>query len=564
MKFTIYYYNAYNKLNSKKLFFYLMISNDQIISKFRERNPWHILWLGIALSEICTFVFSFALSYLFWRHVPYEVLIIGSFDAFLVSLLVVSIVITSVSKISTLQQEIKSREEAEKQMRSLAYYDSLTNLPNRTFFKELLKQAIAYAHRSKLIFAVLFVDLDDFKRINDTLGHEMGDKLLQALSKRLFKSLRDSDYIARLEENETTDAAARLGGDEFVLLLQGLAHIHDAGKAASRILEAISRPFDLDGHDVFISASIGISLYPSDGEECIDLLKSADVAMYQAKATGRNSYKYYSKSMNARAGEYLTLSSKLHKALENGEFLLYYQPKKSILENKIISLEALLRWKPADSDLVPPSKFIPLLEETGLIIPIGEWILHTACSQNKIWQEAGYEPIVVSVNVSNRQFNQKNMIEVVTQALHNANLQPEYLELEITESMIMQDTEEAIAILHKFKNMGIQISMDDFGTGYSSLNYLRYMPLNALKIDRSFVMNLATNRSDAAIIEAIIALAHSLSLKVIAEGVETEQQLSFLKSRGCDEVQGFLLSRPLPVEEISRFLTKKNLAEISS
>ena len=534
-----------------------MISKDQIIDKLSEINPWHFLWFGVALSEISTFVVSFVLSYLIWNRISYEVLIVGFFDALLVSLLVVSIVITSVGKISKLQQEIKSRKEAEKQIRFLAYYDSLTNLPNRTFFKELLKQAIAYARRSELILAVLFVDLDDFKRINDTLGHDMGDRLLQAVSNRLVKSLRNSDYIARLEEKESPDAAARLGGDEFVLLLQNLAHIHDAGKAASRILEGISRPFELEGHEMFITASIGISLYPADGEETSDLLKSADVAMYEAKTKGRNNYQYYSKSMNTKALEHLILSSKLHKALERGEFLLYYQPKQSILENKINSLEALLRWKPPDSDFVPPSEFIPLLEETGLIIPVGEWILRTACSQNRAWQEAGYEPIVVSVNISNRQFNQKNMIEVVTQALRDANLHPGYLELEITESMIMQDPEEAIAILQEFKNMGMQISMDDFGTGYSSLNYLRFVPLNALKIDRSFVMNLATSRSDAAIIEAIIALAHSLNLKVIAEGVETEQQLAFLKSRGCDEVQGYLLSRPLPVEEISRFLTKK-------
>ena len=534
-----------------------MITKDQIIDKISQQNPWHFLWLGVFLSETCTFIISFILSYLLWNRVPREVLIIGFLDALFVSLLVVSIVITSVSKISKLQQEIKSREEAEKHMRFLAYYDSLTNLPNRTFFKELLKQAISYARRSKLIFAVLFIDLDDFKRINDTLGHDMGDRLLQAVSNRLLKSFRNSDLIARLDEKESQEAAARLGGDEFVLILHNLAHIHDAGKAASRILDSISKPFDLDGHEVFITASIGISIYPPDGEEISDILKNADVALFQAKEKGRNTYQYYSKSMNTKALEYLTLSSKLHKALENGEFLLHYQPQKSIIENKITGLEALLRWKPADSDFVPPSQFIPLLEETGLIIPVGEWVLRTACLQNAAWQEAGFEPIVISVNISNRQFSQKNLIDVVTGALHNADLNPEYLDMEITESMIMQEPEAAIATLQELKNMGVHISMDDFGTGYSSLNYLRFVPLNAIKIDRSFVMNLAESQSNAAIIEAIIALSHSLNLKVVAEGVETEQQLTFLKSRGCDVMQGYLLSRPLPAGEVSKFLTNK-------
>lgn len=534
-----------------------MITKDQIIDKLSQINPWHFLWLGVVLSETCTFVISSVLSYLLWNRIPYEVLIIGFLDALFVSLLVVSIVINSVSKISKLQQEIKNREENEKHIRYLAYYDNLTNLPNRTFFKELLKQAITYARRSKHTFAILFIDLDDFKRINDTLGHDMGDRLLQSVSNRLIKSLRISDYIARLDEKESPDAAARLGGDEFVILLQSLAHVHDGGTAAARILETIARPYDLDGQEVFITASIGISVYPADGEDISDLLKNADIAMYQAKVKEKNSYQHYSKSMDAKALEYLTLSSKLHKALENGEFQLYYQPKKSILEDKITSVEALLRWKPADSDFVPPSQFIPLLEETGLIIPVGEWILRTACLQNKVWQEAGYDPIVVSVNISNRQFNQKGVIEVVTQSLHNANLHPEYLDLEITESMVMKNPEEAIVTLNGLKNMGIQISMDDFGIGYSSLNYLRLLPLNALKIDRSFVMNLTASRSNAAIIEAIIALAHSLNLRVIAEGVETEHQLNFLRSRGCDEYQGFLLSKPQPAEELSRFLTKK-------
>lgn len=528
-----------------------------IIDKAKSINPWHFLWIGVVLSEIYTLVASWLISRLLWGRISHEVLIVGFFDALLVSLLVVSVVIVFVTKISKLQQEIKSRTEAEKQIRYLAYYDVLTSLPNRELFKELLKKALAYAQRHEFIMAVLFVDLDNFKRINDTLGHDMGDRLLQAVAGRLVKMIRNSDYVARMEENEMAEVASRFGGDEFILLLSKLAHINDASKVASRILEDMSRPFELDGHEVFITASIGIALYPSDGESVDDLVKNADLAMYHAKARGRNNYQHYSESMNAVVLDHLTLANKLHKALENGEFLLHYQPKQSIPDNSINGLEALLRWRADDEELVPPSRFIPILEETGLIIPIGEWVLRTACLQNKAWQQAGFGPVVVSVNISSRQFDQKNLIEVVTQALRDANLSPHYLELEITESTIMRDPEEAITTLHRLRNMGVRISVDDFGAGYSSLNYLKRVPLDALKIDRSFVMNLATSFSDAAIIKAIIALAHSLKLKVIAEGVETEQQLGLLRELGCDEIQGFLLSRPLPVEEISGLSLKK-------
>jgi diguanylate cyclase (GGDEF)-like protein len=530
---------------------------DQIIDKVKSINPWHFLWVGVVLSEIYTLAASWLISRLLWGRISYEVLVVGFFDALLVSLLVVSVVIIFVTKISKLQQEIKSRTEAEKQIRYLAYYDVLTTLPNRELFKELLKKALAYAQRNDLVMAVLFVDLDNFKRINDTLGHEMGDRLLQAVAGRLVKMIRNSDYVARMEENEMTEVASRFGGDEFILLLNRLVHINDASKVASRILEDISSPFELDGHEVFITASIGISMYPSDGENVDDLVKNADLAMYHAKARGRNNYQHYSESMNAVVLEHLTLANKLHKALENEEFLLHYQPKHSMPDGRINGLEALLRWRADDNELVPPSRFVPILEETGLIIPLGEWILRTACLQNKTWQQRGLGPIAVSVNISSRQFDKKNLIEVVTQALRDANLSPQYLELEITESTIMQDPEEAITTLHRLKNMGVRISVDDFGAGYSSLNYLKRVPLDALKIDRSFVMNLATSSSDEAIIKAIIALAHSLKLKVIAEGVETEEQLSLLRELGCDEIQGFLFSRPLPVEEVHGLFLKK-------
>jgi EAL domain-containing protein (putative c-di-GMP-specific phosphodiesterase class I) len=306
--------------------------------------------------------------------------------------------------------------------------------------------------------------------------------------------------------------------------------------------------------EVYVTASIGISLYPNDGNDAENLLKNADAAMYHAKAKGRNNYQHYSQRMTSEAAEYLALETKMRKAQDNNELLLYYQPKQSLADGRIIGFEALLRWKPADSDLVPPANFIPLIEEMGLIIPIGEWVLRTACMQNKAWQEAGYGPFVVSVNLSSRQFDQKNFIEIVTQALRDANLEPQYLELEITESTIMRDPDEAITILYILKNMGIKISVDDFGTGYSSLNYLRRIPLDSLKIDRSFVMHIESSASDQAIIKAIIALGHSLELNIVAEGVETDQQLTFLREWGCDELQGYLLSRPFPVQQLPEFL----------
>ena len=533
-----------------------------IIEKIKSINPWHFVWGAIVISETSTVVTSTIQSYIWWGYVPSEIMIIGAIDAFFAPLLIVPGLIFLVSRISKLQQELQSRKEAEKEIRFLAYYDVLTNLPNRTLFNEILERAIRHAQEHNFIMALLFIDLDLFKRINDTLGHHVGDELLQSVTSRLLNSIRSSDYIARPDEHEMTDVVSRLGGDEFILLLHNITHISDPGKVALRILKDLSEPFVLVGREVYVTASIGISLYPNDGKDVDNLLKNADVAMYHAKSKGRNNYQHYSQYMTSAAVEYLTLETKIRKALDNNELLLHYQPKQSFLDGKVIGVEALLRWKPADSDLVPPANFIPLIEESGLIIPIGEWVLRTACMQNKAWQEAGYGPLVVSVNLSSRQFDQKNLIEVVTQALRDADLNPQYLELEITESTIMRDPDEAITILYILKNMGIKISVDDFGTGYSSLNYLKRIPLDSLKIDRSFVTHIESSASDQAIIKAIIALAHSLGLNVIAEGVETDQQFAFLHEWGCDELQGYLLSRPLTVGQLPDFLNvKANIAQ---
>ena len=525
----------------------------RLIDNIKKVNPWHFLWIGVILSEVATFIASIIQSYLWWGYVPYKVLIIGAGDALLVPLVVVGITIIFVSEMSRLKQELQTRKESEQQIRYLAYYDSLTKLPNRQLFKELLEHAIAYADRHELTMAVLFLDLDNFKRINDTLGHDKGDKLLRAVTNKLVNLIRNSDYVARGDE-QAENIMSRLGGDEFILLVQNLIHPKEAYQIASRILNAISEPFVLDDREIFITTSVGISLYPNDGTTVDELLKNADIAMYHAKSKGRNNCQFYSKSMTSAAVEYQNLKDRLHRAVKNDEFLVYYQPIHSLSDRKLIGVEALLRWNPPDGDLVSPSKFITIAEETGLIIPIGEWVLKTACLQVKAWQEAGYEPIAVSVNLSNRQFDQANLSEAVDRALRNANLPPKYLKIEITESALMRDPKSAIATLYKLKRMGIKISIDDFGTGYSSLNHLSQIPLDCLKIDTSFVKNISMSPSDEAIIKAIIVLAHNLNLVVTAEGVETEDQLSFLQNCGCDEIQGFLFSPALPAEEISKCL----------
>jgi diguanylate cyclase (GGDEF)-like protein/PAS domain S-box-containing protein len=462
-------------------------------------------------------------------------------------------------RVTAIRDSTKNKE-AEKQIRYLAYYDSLTGLPNRTFYKELVSRALFMAQRHHWTVAILFIDLDYFKRINDTLGHDVGDQLLRTVGDLIKMCIRKSDYIARSEEDELKNVVSRLGGDEFIVLLNEIAHAQDASMVARRILKELARPFTLAGHEVFVTASIGIALYPLDGTDTDNLLKNADVAMYHAKNQGRNNYQFYTKSMNATALQRLDLENDLRKALDRGEFLLYYQPTVDIQTRTIYGAEALIRWNHPKKGIISPGDFIPLAEETGLIVPIGEWVLRTACSQNRAWQNAGNKPFRVAVNLSGRQFDQEGLIEVVTNALHDTGLDPQYLELEITESTIMKNPEKAATTLRKLKGMGICLSIDDFGTGYSSLGNLRKFPLDTLKIDRSFVMNITTDDDDAAITTAIIAMSHSLKLGVIAEGVESEDQQSFLHELGCDVAQGYLFSRPVPAEVFIKLVReKKNL-----
>lgn len=439
-------------------------------------------------------------------------------------------------------RDVTARIRSEEQLNFLATHDALTHLPNRTLLIDRLGQSVARGHWQKRLVAVMFLDLDRFKVINDTLGHSLGDLLIKAVSERLTASVRGGDTVARL------------GGDEFIIILADIGYAEDVARVAEKILNSLSKPFNLEGRELFITTSIGISIYPNDGEQPETLLKNADTAMYRAKEQGRNNYQHYSAAMNASAFERLMIETSLRQALERREFLLYYQPQVDLATWQIVGIEALIRWKHPTMGLVSPAKFIPLAEETGLIIPIGEWVLRTACSQNNAWQAAGFPPIRVSVNVSGCQFRQSDLIQTIRRVLDETGLAPRYLEIELTESVLMKNEEKMISAIGTLREMGVSISIDDFGTGYSSLSYLKRFVIQNLKIDQSFIRDITTNPDDAAIVTAIITLAHSLKLKVIAEAVETDDQLQSLRALQCDQMQGYLFSRPLPAEEMTKLL----------
>ena len=449
---------------------------------------------------------------------------------------------------------ITARKQAERAIHQLAYYDSLTGLANRVLFKDRLSNALSYAERYHQHLATLFIDLDRFKVINDTLGHTVGDRLLTHVAERLSESVRQSDSVGRHADHEPTHALARLGGDEFTILLTALPTPEDAGRVARRILEALAHPLSIDGHEIFISASIGISIFPSDGATVEALLKNADTAMYHAKEQGRNNCQFYSSGLNAAAAERLDLENELRRALEREEFVVFYQPKLNIHSRKILGAEALVRWKHPKRGLVPPGVFLNAAIDTGLIRPMDEWVLREACRQVKAWETAGLPPITVSANVSNSLFHGRTLPATVADALRDSGLNPSQLELELTESIAMRDVEASVTMLEGLRTMGVRLSIDDFGTGYSSLSYLQRFPLSRLKIDQSFVRDLLTNENNVKITRAIIAMAHSLNLSVLAEGVETEGQLARLREEGCDEVQGYLFSRPVCAEDFEKLL----------
>jgi diguanylate cyclase (GGDEF)-like protein/PAS domain S-box-containing protein len=440
--------------------------------------------------------------------------------------------------------DITEQKRAEQQLNFMAFYDSLTGLPNRTLLDDRLSLACAHAHRNSDKFAVLHIDLDNFKTINDTLGHIASDELLRAATKRLLTHLREGDTVARVS------------GDEFVVLLPQVNHEEDVAIIAQKLLETIRRPISVSNQDVYVTASIGISLYPHDGIDGQALLRHADAALGLSKDQGKNNYQFYSPDLNDKVLKRFAMENLIHRALDNDEFMLYYQPLVDSETNTIVGMEALLRWENPELGTVSPLDFIPIAEETGLIISIGEWVLQEACRQTKVWHDAGYPPIKVSVNLSPRQIQQQNLVETVKGILAETGLEPQYLELELTEGTVMKDAEKAIAVLAQFKEMGIRIAIDDFGTGYSSLSYLKQFPVDKLKIDRSFISSVDKDPSDAAIISTIIAMAHNLNLGAVAEGIETQAQLECLRSLNCGEMQGFLFSEPLTAEKFAELLKK--------
>ncbi len=442
-------------------------------------------------------------------------------------------------------RDITERKKAEEKIRYMAFHDPLTGLANRALLIDHLDQAIAMAQRRNKFVAVHFLDIDRFKLINDTLGHTKGDEVLKAVAARLKRHTRKSDIMARQ------------GGDEFIMVAQGLSRVEDIPKVTEHFFSAFKEPFRVDGETFSFTVSIGISIYPNDGEDADTLIKNADIALYEVKDEDKNNYKFFNTGMNKNLIERLAFENKLRKALKEEEFLIHYQPQVDINSREVVGIEALVRWQSPGEGLVPLKDFIPLAEDTGLIVPIGEWVLREACAQNKLWQDSGLKPMPIAVNISMRQFRQKDFVAMVDRVLKETGLNTKYLELELTESVAVYDMQSTLEILGELKALGIRLSIDDFGTGYSSLEYLKLMPLNMLKIAQCFVDGLSSDSSDVAIARATIQLAKSLKFEVIAEGVETREQLALLSDLECEKIQGHLFSKAVPGSDIEVFLSKK-------
>jgi diguanylate cyclase (GGDEF)-like protein len=431
-------------------------------------------------------------------------------------------------------------------MSYLAQHDSLTDLPNRTLLNDRLSQGMAVACRHNQKLALLYLDVDRFKHVNDSLGHAVGDRLLKAVAQRLRACVRSSDTVSRQ------------GGDEFVVLLSEMNRASDASIIAEKVLLSLAKPYSIDAHELHLTGSIGIVTYPDDGMEVQTLLKNADVAMYHAKAAGRNNYQFFKADMNFRAAERQSVEEGLRAALEREEFMLYYQPKVNLETGWIVGAEALIRWRHPDRGLVPPAQFIPIAEECGFVVPMGRWVLREACRQARIWQQGGLPALRIAVNISAVELRAKDFVAQVRAILSQTKFEPRDLELEITETFLMQDTQSTLAVLKDLKALGVHLALDDFGTGYSSLSYLKRFPIDTLKIDQSFVRDIATDEDDASIVSAVIGMGKSLHMRVVAEGVETREQLEFLQKHNCPFGQGYLFSPPLRAWEFEQLLCQSN------
>ncbi|MBH0173691.1 EAL domain-containing protein [Fictibacillus sp. 23RED33] len=450
---------------------------------------------------------------------------------------------------SSIIRDITERKRNEKKINQMVYRDPLTGLPNRLLLNDRLSQALELADENKQTIGIMFIDLDRFKYINDTLGHAVGDQLLIEIAKRIQACVGKNDTVCRQ------------GGDEFIVLIPNTT-ADEVSKIAQQIVDLFSSSVMVNEQELFVTPSIGIAMYPGDGRDIETLIKNADTAMYRVKEQGKNNFQFYTPEMNEAVTKKMKLEIGLRKALERDEFKIVYQPQIDVETGGIIGVEALLRWHHPEWGTISPAEFIPIAEETGLILQIGEWVLHGACRQNKAWQNAGYAPLRMAVNISSRQFQQSDLVERVSRILRETELEPQYLELELTESII-QDSKYAVAKMQLLKEMGIHLSIDDFGTGYSSLSYLKTFPIHTLKIDQSFTRNIYADPKDASLVETIIAMAHNLDLKVIAEGVETEEQLQFLQQKQCNEAQGYYFSRPISAEELGVILQERSVSEVS-
>ena len=450
------------------------------------------------------------------------------------------------SQYAAIINDITERKQDEERILHQANFDALTNLPNRALFVDRLEQSLLTMARAQHKLGLMFIDLDGFKLVNDTLGHDKGDDLLREAAVRISSCTRDGDTVARL------------GGDEFTVIMPNLNDAKDAPLVAQRILDALARSFDLGGTESFISGSIGITIFPDDADSSNDLLKNADAAMYRAKDLGKANYQFFTADLNAQVAERLQLKNGLVQALERGEFQLYYQPKVTLSTGKVDSVEALMRWDNPSLGMVSPARFIPVLEETGMVVEVGEWAIREACHQHQRWIEEGLSPIRIAVNLSARQLREMSFVSVLQKLLAETGVGPDGIEIEITESMIMSDKDTAIIALTELHGLGIRVAMDDFGTGYSSLSYLRQFPIDTIKIDGSFIADISNSPEDAEIVRTIISMGQTLNKSIVAEGVETEEQLELLRSYKCDQIQGYLFSRPVPGDELTEFIREKN------